>query len=128
VFRFCGCSYTDLFCGWLRIVKAGALFPHCKNYLGSAGIARNTPSSTGMVCVKDVEVLPSAKAICLASPLSAGPAGFAEFAGASPGCNEMRVVFGVQLLAPKQVSRKKTCRNPLFGEALASAALAELAV
>jgi hypothetical protein len=76
--------------------------------LGSAGIAKNTPSSTGIVRVNAVEALPSAKAICFARPLSAGPAGLPEFAGASPGCDEMRVVFGVQFVAPKHVSRRNT--------------------
>jgi len=47
--------------------------------------------------------------------LRAGPAGFASVdeEDASPGWSEMRVVFGVQLAAPMQVSRTKTWRKPL---------------
>jgi hypothetical protein len=58
----------------------------------------------------------------LAVPLTAGPAGFVPFAGASPGTIEILVVFGVQSFSPKHVSRIKTCRNPLFGPACAFAA------
>ena len=65
-----------------------------------------------------VELLPSDNAICFANPASAGPAGFAEFAGASPGIKEMRVVFGVQFETPRHVSRTNTCRSPLFGAAV----------
>ncbi len=43
-------------------------------------------------------------------PLRAGPAGFASVVELSPGCIEMRVVFGVQEFAPIQVSRTKTWR------------------
>lgn len=64
-----------------------------------------------------MELFPSASAICLARPLSAGPAGFAGSAGASPGWSEIRVVFGVQLEAPRQVSRRNTWRKPLLEEA-----------
>jgi hypothetical protein len=51
--------------------------------------------------------------------LNAGPAGFAlledvSLEVASPGWSEMRVVFGVQLAAPMQVSRMKTWRKPLL--------------
>src|SRR2546430_1856692 len=48
-------------------------------------------------------------------PLIAGPAGFPPTVFASPGCVEMRVVFGVQEpVAPRQVSRTKTWRTPVF--------------
>src|SRR5882757_4304392 len=48
-------------------------------------------------------------------PLMAGPAGFPPTVFASPGCVEMRVVFGVQVpVAPMQVSRTKTWRTPVF--------------
>ena len=48
-------------------------------------------------------------------PLIAGPAGFPPTVFASPGCVEMRVVFGVQEpVAPMQVSRTKTWRTPVF--------------
>lgn len=83
--------------------------PYC-----SFGTASTTLSSTATVGVNTVELFPSASAICFAAPLIAGPAGFVPFAGASPGIIEMRVVFGVQFAAPRQVSRMKTCRNPLF--------------
>jgi len=82
----------------------------------SLGNARNTRSSTATVGVKTVAVFPSAKAICLACPLMAGPAGFVPSSEASPGDMEIRVVFGVQFATPRQVSRTKTCRNPLLGE------------
>jgi hypothetical protein len=65
-------------------------------YLCSFEIAKNTRSSTGTVGVNIVAFLPSDSASCFANPLNAGPAGFAEFAGVSPGISEMRVVFGVQ--------------------------------
>lgn len=45
----------------------------------------------------------------------AGPAGLAVESVPSPGCNEMRVVLGVQFCAPRQVSRTNTWRTPLFG-------------
>ena len=93
-------------------------------YFGSLGIARNTRSSMGTVGVSTVELFPSASAICFASPLSAGPAGFDGSAEVSPGCSEMRVVFGVQFGVFKQVSRRNTCRNPLLGAAGATCALA----
>jgi hypothetical protein len=83
----------------------------------SFGTASTTPSSTATVGVNTVALFPSASAICLANPLIAGPAGFVPFAGASPGIIEIRVVFGVQLVAPRQVSRTNTCRKPLFGAA-----------
>src|SRR5882762_4817560 len=48
-------------------------------------------------------------------PLIAGPAGFPPTVFASPGCAEMRVVFGVQEpVAPMQVSRTNTCRTPVL--------------
>src|SRR5690349_720184 len=48
-------------------------------------------------------------------PLTAGPAGFPPTVFASPGCVEMRVVFGVhEPAAPMQVSRTKTWRTPVF--------------
>ena len=71
-------------------------------------VAKNTLSSTATVGVNTVEFFPSASATCFANPLNAGPAGFVEFAGASPGWSEMRVVFAVQFAAPRQVSRTKT--------------------
>ena len=80
------------------------------------GIARTTRSSTATVGVNTVALFPSASAICLACPLMAGPAGFVPSSEPSPGAREIRVVFGVQFAAPRQVSRTKTCRNPLFGE------------
>jgi len=69
------------------------------------------------VGVNTVALLRSASATCLARPLSAGPTGLFEFAGVSPGEREMRVVFGVQFVAPRQVSRRNTWRKPLLGEA-----------
>jgi len=45
----------------------------------------------------------------------AAAAGFAASEASSPGCMEMRVVFGVQPEAPRQVSRTKTWRRPLLG-------------
>lgn len=62
----------------------------------------------GIVGVNTVELFPSDKAICFARPARAGPAGFTEFEGVSPGCIEIRVVFGVQFEAPRQVSRTNT--------------------
>ena len=67
--------------------------------------------------VNTVALFLSANAICFAVPLTAGPVGFVPFAGASPGAIEIRVVLGVQSFVPRQVSRTKTCRNPLFGMA-----------
>src|SRR5260370_37079121 len=61
-----------------------------------------------------VDALAPGSATCLARPLSAGPAGLAPEAEASPGCNEIRVVFAAQFAAPRQVSRTNTWRNPLF--------------
>src|SRR5437879_3149237 len=52
--------------------------------------------------------------MCSPLPLSAGPAGFPGIEGESPGCSEIRVVFGVQLLVARQVSRTNTWRSPLF--------------
>src|SRR5208283_2954631 len=98
-------------------LKAG----HHKGYLGSVGMARKTRSSMGTVGVRTVEVFPSARAICFAKPLIAGAAGFEESAGASPGCMEMRVVFGVQFGVFRQVSRRKTWRSPLLEAATAGA-------
>jgi hypothetical protein len=86
------------------------------------GRARKNRSSMGMVGVRGVEVLPSARAICLARPLRAGAAGLEESAGASPGCMEMHVVLGVQFGVFKQVSRKKTWRRPLLGVVVEGAA------
>src|SRR5260370_32441549 len=60
-----------------------------------------------------VDALASGSATCLARPLSAGPAGLASVAEASPGCSEIRVVFAVQFAAPRQVSRTNTWRKPL---------------
>src|SRR4029077_3043189 len=84
--------------------------------------ASTTLSSTDTVGVNTVALFLSVSAICLATPLIAGPAGFVPFAGASPGTIEIRVVFGVQSLAPTQVSRRNTWRNPLFGAACTFAA------
>src|SRR5882672_12329362 len=48
-------------------------------------------------------------------PLTAGPAGFPPTVFTSPGCAEMRVVFGEQPdAAPMQVSRTRTWRTPLL--------------
>src|SRR2546430_5063946 len=62
-------------------------------------------------------------------PLIAGPAGFPPTVFASPGCVEMRVVFGVQEpVAPRQVSRTKTWRTPVFIWPTFSCALGALAL
>jgi hypothetical protein len=76
--------------------------------------ARKTRSSTAIECVKTVAVAAPGTATRAELPLRAGPAGFASLEVVSPGCNEMRVVFGVQEVAPIHVSRTKTCRKPLF--------------
>jgi hypothetical protein len=70
--------------------------------------------------VKTVAVAAPGTATRAELPLRAGPAGFAsleeeEDDEVSPGWSEMRVVFGVQLAAPRQVSRTKTWRKPLSG-------------
>ena len=72
--------------------------------------ARKTRSSTGMPGTKTVALVAPGRATWLALPLNAGPPGFASAAGPSPGCSEIRVVFGAHLAAPKHVSRTKTCR------------------
>src|SRR5260370_37271373 len=61
-----------------------------------------------------VDALAPGSATCLAWPLSAGPAGLAPEAEASPGCSEIRVGFAAQFAAPRQVSRTNTWRKPLF--------------
>src|SRR5260370_1873625 len=61
-----------------------------------------------------VDALAPGSATCLARPLSAGPAGLAPVAEASPGCSEIRVVFATQFATPRQVSRTKIWRKPLF--------------
>ena len=71
-------------------------------------MARKTLSSTDTERVKSVEIFAPVKATWLALPLRAGPAGGASLAVPSPGCSEMRVVLGVQLDAPRQVSRMNT--------------------
>src|SRR3984885_4142991 len=76
--------------------------------------ARKTRSSTATERVNSVAASPSARATCVELPLSAGPAGLTSVAAASPGCSDIRVSFGVQLVTPIQVSRTKTCRNPLL--------------
>ena len=86
------------------------------------GTAKNTLSSTTTVGVNTVALFSSTSAICFACPLIAGPAGLLPLAGASPGIIEMRVVFGVQFAAPRQVSRKNIWRMPLFGAVCAPAA------
>src|SRR5580704_3445152 len=93
-----------------------------RTYLGSLVIARNTRSSTATVGVNTVALFPLAKAICLARPLSAGPAGLELFCWPSPRSREMRVVLGVQLATPVQVSRTKTWRRPLLAALFATAA------
>ena len=56
-------------------------------------------------------------ATACAEPEIAGPAGLPCRELLSPGTSEMRVVLGMQeVAAPKQVSRTKTWRKPLFGE------------
>ena len=84
-------------------------------------------SSTVTVGANIVALFSSTIAICFAVPLIAGPAGLLPLAGASPGIIEMRVVFGVQVLAPRHVSRTNTCRIPLFG-ALGAFAIAAAGV
>src|SRR5579864_5104358 len=68
-------------------------------------------------CVKTVAVVAPGTATRFELPLSAGPAGLAslddEDEEVSPGWSEMRVVFGVHDVAPRQVSRTKTWRKPL---------------
>ena len=77
--------------------------------------ARKTRSSTATERVKTVAVAAPGTATREELLLNAGPAGFASVddEDASPGWSEMRVVFGVQLAAPMQVSRTKTWRKPL---------------
>src|SRR5579859_6343331 len=87
--------------------------------------ARKTWSSTTTPRVNRVAVVAPGTATRLAWPLRAAPAGLAPDTGASPGCSEMRVVFAVQFVAPTQVSRTKTWRNPLFGEPAVALARAE---
>ena len=72
-------------------------------------------SSMATECVKIVAVAAPGTATLAELLLSAGPAGFVSVdeEDASPGWSEMRVVFGVQLAAPMQVSRTKTWRKPL---------------
>jgi len=53
-------------------------------------------------------------ATCLAWPLIDGPASFEPGPDPSPACSEIRVVFGVQLVARRQVSRINTWRWPLL--------------
>lgn len=80
--------------------------------------ARKTRSSTATEWVKIVAVAAPGTATRVELPLSAGPAGLAsldeEEEEVSPGWSEMRVVFGVQDAAPRQVSRTKTWRKPLL--------------
>ena len=76
--------------------------------------ARKTRSSTATERVKTVAVAAPGTATRAELPLRAGPAGFASLEDVSPGWSEMRVVFGVQDVAPMQVSRTKTWRKPLF--------------
>src|ERR1700739_600467 len=83
-------------------------------YLVSFGTARTTLSSTATVGVKTVALLPPASAICFPKPAIAGPAGFAGSPEVPAYGSEMRVVAGVQLSAPRQVSRTKTWRSPLL--------------
>ena len=67
------------------------------------------PSSTATECVKRVAAFALDSATLSALPLMAGPAGLlALVLEVSPGWSEMRVVFGVQFVAPRQVSRTKT--------------------
>jgi len=101
---------------WIRaesrveLVRAQAGVPVLQRYCGWPVMARKTLSSTGMEWVKTVAELAPERATRLELPLSAGPAGLASFAAGALGCIEMRVVFGVQLLAPRHVSRTKTWR------------------
>ena len=76
--------------------------------------ARKMRSSTATECVKTVAVAAPGTATRAELPLSAGPAGFASLEVVSPGWSEMRVVFGMQDVAPVQVSRTKTWRKPLL--------------
>ena len=65
----------------------------------------------GMVRVKRVGVVAVETATAWAELEMAGPAGLLCRELASPGTSEIRVVAGVQeLVAPKQVSRRKTWR------------------
>src|SRR5579859_1606423 len=62
-------------------------------------------------------------------PLIAGPAGFPPTVFASPGCVEMRVVFGVhEPVAPRHVSRTKTWRTPVFNWPALAGALCAFAL
>jgi hypothetical protein len=49
-----------------------------------------------------------------ASPLNAGPDEEVPPVVTSPGCKEIRVVFAVQFVAPRQVSRINIWLYPLF--------------
>ena len=72
--------------------------------------ARKTRSSTAMERVNNVAAVAPGRATWVDLPLSAGPAGLVSVVAESLGCSEMRVVFGVQLVAPMHVSRTKTWR------------------
>src|SRR3984885_13089218 len=65
--------------------------------------ARKTRSSTATERVKTVAVAAPGTATRAELPLSAGPAGFASLEDVSPGWSEMRVVFGMQDVAPRRV-------------------------
>jgi len=64
--------------------------------------------------VNNVALPAPARATIFPLPLCAGPAGKLPLAGVLPGSREIRVVFGVQLAAPRHVSRTNTWRYPLL--------------
>lgn len=85
-----------------------------ETYLCSV-MARKTRSSIAIVRMKLVGTAVLAIPTDFPALETTGPAGLPVSEPASPGSSEMRVVFGVHaVVAPKQVSRTKTCRYPLL--------------